>query len=233
MAKLTKYSRYKQKTKKFKRYKNIPTQYFKVKVEYNDKIVFPILTDPFTDDAANEGGPAFFFSKRGVNIVANRSVVNLQEILEGYTYNNVLNGLFSYYKLTGIKVECVPDARNTTLVSSIEKDNIERPVFFPDVMLSYRSGSSEKQTLTEVKANNQSMLLNSLQKTSRYWRVYGANSSYTRTGQYFAGAFTVANSYPSDQSAGSKDVRRSTIYAFQPSWTLKINIYYLYKFSKA
>ena len=102
------------------------------------------------------------------------------------------------YKLTGIKVEIVPESRNAALPSTIRLDEVYYNLPYPQIMFSYRGGSNNSQTLSEVKANNQSILLNSNQRVSRYWRVYGMTTSYLATEEnvFFAGAFTIRNEYP-------------------------------------
>ena len=222
------------KKKALKRYKSISMQYFRVKVEYNDRIVFTTAAGAGTEQAQVYGGPAMFLSRETMG-GDNRFTCNLGVIMQSYTYYNTLRGLFSYYKLTGIKVEIVPESRNSALPSTIRMEEVYYNLPYPQIMFSYRGGSNNSQTLSEVKANNQSILLNSNQRVSRYWRVYGMTTSYlaTEENSFFAGAFTIRNEYPIGDTANDRRVRSFMVYNQMPSFQVKINCYYIYKYSKA
>lgn len=200
----------------YRRYRNLSNQqYFRVKAEYYSDIIFP---------AAANTGRAYFRT-------SNSYVITLVNVMQSYTYTNVLAGLFSYYKITGIRVEVVPDARNSGLPKTVTVPNLgEEQVQEPVVMVSYRAASDGEQTLAEVKANNQSMVLSPSQKVTRYWRTYGASGAYRPTADGLDGAFTVQNDYNNQQALLYNALYQ---YKTQPSWKIKISVYLLYKQSKA
>lgn len=205
--------------------------YFKVKMEYTDRIVFASYI-PGTENAGLYGGPAKF-KTREEKTGEEPFKVSLQYILDQYMYTNSLAAIFAYYKLTGIRVEIVPESRNLTLSSVEEVNEAKYTVPYPMVFFSYRSGTNDLQTVAECRSNNQSIVLNPNQKVSRYWRVYGTTSTFITTKTAFTGAFTIRNEYPTASDSQSKSTRSLMVYAFQPSWQVKISAYYLYKYSRA
>ena len=225
---------YKKFTKKkgYKRYKSVQMNYFRVKTEFNDRLVFDYAM-PGTADGANNGGYCFFVTRAAQVGQANRNHVTLGDLLNQYVYTNMLEGLFSYYRPTGIKIEALPESRNQSLPSSFQIQNVVHNIPFPQVMISYRAGSNAGQTLQEVRANNQSLVLNTSQKVARYWKIYGTTTSYDVTTSRFTGAFTVQNAFPNTQSEQDQTTRSMMVYRLMPSWQIKISVYYLYKYSRA
>lgn len=223
--------KYKRKTYGYRRFKSVSMNYFKVKMEYTDRICFAFFV-PGSNGAISKGGPAMFKTRE--NLTGEEPFkVSLQYILDQYMYTNSLAAIFAYYKLTGIRVEIVPESRNSAL-SSVEEVNEQKwTIPYPMVFFSYRSGNNSLQTVAECRSNNQSIVLNPNQKVSRYWRVYGTTSTFITTGTSFAGAFTVRNEYPTGDLDNAKAQRALMVYAFQPSWQVKISAYYLYKYSRA
>ena len=215
MAKVSKKKRWYRRG--YKRYRGLSNQqYFRVKAEYYSDILFPV--------AANTGR-AYFRASNG-------RVVTLTQIMQAYSYVNVLSGIFAYYKITGIRIEVTPDARNVNLDKTVNIPVLEQDeqVLEPVVMVSYRAGNDNEQSLAEVKANNQSIVLNPHQKVSRYWRTYGASGAYRPATNGLDGAFTVQNEYDAQQAQLLNAMYQ---YKTQPSWKIKINVYLLYKQSKA
>ena len=215
----------------YRRFKSVSMNYFKVKMEYTDRIIF-VQHVPGSEPGALYGGPARFLTREGAN-GEDPFKVSLQFILDQYMYTNSLAAIFAYYKLTGIRVEVVPESRNSALSSVEEINNEKYTVPYPLVYLSFRAGNNSLQNVSECRSNNQSIVLNANQKVSRYWRVYGVTSTFITTGTSFSGAFSVRNEYPTGSDAQSKTTRSLMVYAFQPSWQVKISAYYLYKYSRA
>lgn len=211
----------------YRRYKNVTPsqQYFKVKLEAYSKISFP------TTELYAQGGPTIF----GINaadedvIWADKGLLTIEQLFKHYAYKNTLSGLFSYYKITGIRVEVTPEARNTTLPTTVTVQAATLPTVMEQVYLSYRAGSNVIQNLNEVRANNQSILLDPYNKMVRYWRVFGGTTSYINTNQMFAGGFTTNSETQNSQQA----IAVMDNYKMQPSWQVKFNLYILYKVSKA
>ena len=188
-------------SKKYRRYRTISYNYFKVKAEFLDRIYYP-----------DQAGHAIFHSKRNDGVAANRYLLTNQNVFEGYTYLNTLAGIFSYYKLIGIRLEVTPDARNQSIgVATAE----------PTLLLSYRAGNSNSQTINEMKANNQTLVMNSVQKQVRYFRVFNDDGKYSATNVVIPGAFTLL----SDTQGNG--------YEESPSYKVRIIMYLLYKYSKA
>ena len=123
----------------FRRYRQVGAQqYFRVKAEFVDSIRFP-----------DELGQPIFLSRIAQQLVGDRSILTNQSCLTGYTYAIMLSGIFSFYKIAGIRVETIPDSRN----NSLDPANVPRATY-----LSYRSGDNAIQTFDQVKANNLSIL---------------------------------------------------------------------------
>lgn len=228
MAK-TKRKKYYRKT--FRRYKNVSSNYLRVKVEYVDRIVFP--DHDVGSQAAEDLGYCYWKLRENQAGQDAKCVVNLGDIGTQYSYNAVLQSLFSYYRPTGVRIEAIPDSRNSGLASSIVVGNNTFTYPYPYVMIAYRMGNNASQTLGEVKANNQSILLNTQQKVTRYWRVHGGTTAYAATTSSFSGAFTVRNDYNSNNDAAGRRDRALMVYRTMPSWSVKISVYYLYKYCKA
>ena len=215
----------------YRRFKSVSMNYFKVKMEYTDRIIF-FQAIPGSAQGAVYGGPARFATRASMS-GEEPFKVSLQYVLDQYMYTNPLAEIFAYYKLTGIRVEVVPESRNSAL-STIEIINDEKyTVPYPMVFLSFRAGNNSWQTVAECRSNNQCIILNPNQKVSRYWRVYGTTASFIATGTAFTGAFSVRNEYPTADNDQAKTQRSLMVYGFQPSWQVKISAYYLYKYSRA
>lgn len=220
----------------YRRYKSVSTNYFRVKTEFNDRITF-VSYEPLSQNAKNNGGYAFFKTRENQVGADQRRVVNLGDMLQQYAYTQVLQGLFSYYRPTGIRIEVVPEARNSTIDSTffqvVGDQQVKWEIPYPQVMVSYRAGSNAAQNLTEVRSNNQSIVLNPSEKITRYWKIHGGTTAYAASSSSFAGAFTIQNAYPADNTEASANIRGLMVYQLQPSWSIKISVYYLYKYSKA
>ena len=198
----TKYSKKYRRYKRFyKRYKSLVSyNYFKIKAEFNDFIYFP--------DQRNQ---PVFGSREADQVLANRSLLTNANAFQGYSFINMLAGIFSYYKIIGIRVEVTPDARN----QSLQYDTDEELVY-----LSYRAGRDNIQNIAEARVNNQSLVMNPIQKQVKYFKVYNDNGRYTSTEYTISGAWTVVST-----NAG--------VYDEQPSYKVRVVYYLLYKYSKA
>lgn len=223
MAKTTKKRRYYRRV--FRRYKNVSQNYFRVKAEFNDSIYFP------TRLQLARGGPVGFGGNwNDVNVPeANKGLLNLNRFMTTYPYTATLQGLFSYYKITGIRVEISPDPRNYTLPTTVIVGGVNLPNYSPVVYFSYRAGNNTIQTLNEAKSNNQSVILSPTGKINRYWKVYGASGAYTATTEALDGAFSVVGIMEENAQA----IEGFDTFQSQPSYKVKISIYLLYKQSKA
>ena len=215
----------------YKRYKSVSMNYFKVKMEYCDRIIFPEMT-PLANNAKIYGGPAKFKTRA---LLPNDEPykITLQSVLDQYMYTNSLKAIFAYYKLTGIRVELIPESRNTGIYTTYEAQDAKYVVPYPMIFFSYRSGTNDAQNVADCRANNQSIVLDPCRKISRYWRVYGTTSTFVATGSAFSGAFSIRNEYPQGADADSSQTRGLMVYELQPSWQVKISVYYLYKYSRA
>lgn len=218
--------------RRYKRYRQISSNYLRVKVEYFDRLAYQAYS-PFSNEAIRDGGPMIFLRKASIEGINNRRFISLGEIQTSYTYDNALTNLFSYYRPTGIRIEVVPEARNNSLPQDFVANNIHHVIPTVYAVISYRAGNNNAQTLGEAVANNQSIVLNANEKSSRYWKIYGGTTAYVATSQAFSGGFTIANEYPVGETENEGRTRGMMVYSLQPSWSVKISIYYLYKYSKA
>lgn len=198
MAKTVGRRRYYRRT--FRRYKQLASRnYFKIKAEFYDRIRFP----------SGSNGSVIFESKSAESIVANRSVLSLINIFNGYSYTQVLSGLFSYYKILSVAIELVPKY-NTA-------DNIQNG---STVFLGFKLGSNDALTMQEIKALNQNVLLDPRNRQRRYWRVFNTQGAWSSSDTVISGGLTVAS-----ENQGEKDS--------QHQWDMKLSLYLLYKYSKA
>ena len=183
----------------YKRYRQVASRnYFKVKAEFYDVIKFP-----------SSNGIAIFASRSGQQIPGNRSILPIPTVYTGYTYANVLSGLFSYYKVLSVAVELIPKYNPANQVD----DALQ-------TFIGFRMGNGEALTLSEMKALNQSLLLDARNRQRRYWRVFDTSGEWVNTNDALTGAFSLQSS---DTSTTSN----------QHQWDLKISLYLLYKYSKA
>lgn len=183
----------------YKRYRQVASRnYFKVKAEFYDFIQYP-----------DENGKPIFYSKRGADVMGNRAVLTVDDMLSSYTYTNILQGLFSYYKVLGLAVEVIPKYNNGDVVTE------QRQTF-----IGFRAASNEAMTMSELKAINQSFLLDPRNRQRRYWRVFNTGGDWQGTGQVISGGITVQS-----PEVGNKNT--------QHIWDIKVSIYLLYKYSKA
>lgn len=183
----------------YKRYRQITSRnYFKVKAEYYDVIKFP-----------PSEGIAMFKSRANQEIPGNRSILPISVLYTGYTYSNILSGLFSYYKVLSVAVELIPKYNNSSQIDDAFQ-----------TFIGIRMGDAKGLTLSEMKALNQSLLLDARNRQRRYWRVFNTSGEWVNTNDALIGAFSLQSS---DTSTTSN----------QHQWDLKISLYLLYKYSKA
>lgn len=199
MARKKKYTK---KSYSYRRYKQVASRnYFKVKAEYYDAILFP-------DNAP--GKPLFANRVNDQNAtVLTKGTNTINQMLTGYTYSVTLAGLFSFYKITGIALEIIPKYDNGNIVT----DQV-------DIYLGYRVGNTTHMNLSEIKAVNQNLLLDPRNRQRKYFRTLGNFGDWTNTANAIDGAISI------DSSANGQNHH-------QHSWTIKVSMYLLYKFSKA
>ena len=159
----------------------------------------------------NEAGKPLFQNRRNDEgaTPASKGTNTLNQMLTGYTYSVTLAGLFSFYKITGITLEIIPKYNNGDVVSDQK-----------DVYLGYRVGNATHMTLSEIKAVNQNLLLDPRNRQRKYFRTLGNFGDWTNTANAIDGAISIDS-----VSNGEKNS--------QHSWTIKVSMYLLYKFSKA
>ena len=169
----------------YKRYRRISENYFRVRAEATGKIVFP----------PNQAGQPHIYLTNEIK----KSSVTFEEFLDQTTYIVMLKGMFSFYRMTGLTIECVPDAANT----NGQRDITVEPV----VMIAPRAGDNSAMNFGQVKSINSAILLNPTQTTRRYTKFYGYTGDWIDTNVYPKGAITCVS------SAGGVDVS-------SPSWNL-------------
>lgn len=185
----------------YRRYRQITSRnYFKVKAEFYDLIKYP-----------DSKGAPIFGSREGQEMPINRSVLPIPSMYVGYTYANILQGLFSYYKMLSIAVEIVPRYNNGDQITAQA-----------GTLLGFRMGKIEAMTLSEVKAVNQNILLDPRNRQRRYWKVFNSNGEWILTSDAMLGGLTVVSM---NTEGSTKDE--------QHMWDIKVSMYLLFKYSKA
>ena len=199
MAKTTRKYRYR-KNNYFRRYRQLASRnYFKVKAEFYDRIIFP----------NGSTGQPVFVSKEADGTLANRSVLTTTNIFTGYSYAQVLSGLFSYYKILSVAIELIPKYNTGDTIAN------GRTVF-----LGFKMGSNDALTIQEIKALNQNLVLDPRNRQRRYWKVYNTQGLWNPTDAISNGCITIQA-----DDVGTKDT--------QHQWDIKVTLYLLYKYSKA
>lgn len=169
MAKTRKY-KYR---KTYRRYRQVASRnFFKVKQEYYDKVMFDLQAgnNSYISWNSLEGDPA----------VQNKQVLTLTYIVEHFQYHQVLPIMFSFWRLLGISVELVPDTTDGKVITN------EIPCF-----LAFKAGTNDGAALPEVKTMNQSILLDSQSRQRRYWKVYGYYGDWESSDSAPAGNFSI------------------------------------------
>lgn len=184
----------------FKRYRKIQENYFRVKAEVNGQIRFPV----------NPGQPLFYLTNIGQDAPVSR--LTFANMINKQTFARMLAGMFSFYKITALSVECTPLAQNTNGVRNI---NVE-----PCTVVAIRAGDDAAMNFSEARSINSAMVLNPLQFQRKYTSLLGFYTSWVSTGDISAGAVTVV----AENELGNL--------LASPEWNFKITMYMLYKKSK-
>lgn len=193
---MAKYRRRKYYKKYYRRYRKISENYFKARVEAVGKVTWPV----------GVGAPILYLSNDVYG-----SVLTFQEILRQTTYIVMLKGMFSFYRLTGMSMEFVPDASNTNGVKQVDNET--------SVMVAPRAGDDALMTFGEIKSVNSAILLNAMQTTRRYTKFYGYTGDWIDTGVFPKGAVSIA-------------AQSNAAVATSPTWNFRFVLYLLYKKSK-
>lgn len=197
MAKYKKWRRY----RRYYRKKKISENYFRAKVEASGVIYFS--ENPV--EGQQTGIALMNIGDGGVQRLTFR------QILESTTYNVMLSGMFSFWRLTGMAIEVVPASSNSG-GNKIISD--EGPIY-----IAPRAGTNDAMNYSELKSINSAILMNPLQSTRKYTKFYGYYGDWISTDSYPQGAISIA--------ALSGGLR-----ANKPEWTFKVTCYLLYKKSK-
>ena len=181
----------------YRRYRKISENYFKVKAEAVGKIIWP----------ANDANQPLLQVPGQVNA----SSQTFAALLENTTYINTLAGMFSFYRMTGLLIETLPDAANIGGNKIIENFN---PVF-----IAARAGSNLLMNYGELKSINSGIMLDAINRQRKYTKFYGYYGDWINTTGAPTGAVSVGCSV-------------NNIIANSPTWTVKFTFYLLYKKSK-
>lgn len=172
---------YYRRSNRFRRFKRIQENYFRVKAEVNGQIRFP----------DNPGQPQFFLTNRGPD--QPRSVLTFGYIVEHQTFAVMLQGMFSFYKIMAISIEATPLASNSNGVKNITRE--------PCTVVAVRAGNDAVMDFGEARSINSSMVLNPLQFQRKYNSLLGFYTTWFSTGTTFSGAVSVV----SQDNTGSAD----------------------------
>lgn len=133
------------------------------------------------------------------------------ELLANTTYINMLAGMFSFYRMTGISIETIPDSSNIGGNKIIDNNS---PIF-----IGCRAGANDLMTFAELKSINSAIMLDPINRQRKYTKFYGYYGDWINTVGAPTGAVSVA----------SLD---NNILANSNTWTVKFTMYLLYKKSK-
>lgn len=185
----------------FRRYRQVASRnYFKVKIEYYDKIQF--------GQNGNPARPIFLGPQVGPDYPS-ASIITLTRIFQQYQNGTTLANLFTYWRPLGLSVEVMPESDVGKVITN------EIPTY-----VCFRAGSNDAVTLREMKAINQNILLDSRNRQRRYWKLFGMYGDWWNSGAIMSGGISV--NAETDGENGS-----------QPSWKIRVNLYVIYKQSKA
>lgn len=169
-------------TKRYRRYKRVSENYFRVRAEVDGLISYPV----------NGGQPVFTLTNDANNPI---SVLTFQKILQHQTFSVMLLGMFSFYKLLGISIEVTPQAQNSAGYKAIDKE--------PMTIVAVRAGDSTAMNFAEAKSINSGIVLNPIQFVRKYTSLLGFYNSYIATDSAFSGAVTVVAENDTGQLANS------------------------------
>ena len=190
MAKTKKTYRRSYRSLKWRRFRT--HNYYSAKIDVSGDLVFP----------TSSGQPQFSPATSNKMYFAN---------LCG-TYSpdwNKYTSIFQLYKLKGIRIEVMPTAGN----SSINTITHTQPVYIGWTL------SENEMAMSSFATSDKAFMLNPLEKTKKYWSLYGFQDDYklVSTGlNGFIGAYTSENA--TDNTG--------------PAWSFRVTLYVLFKLSK-
>lgn len=164
--------------------------YFNAKIEYNDTIAFPTNSNPIA------------------MVDANSSTESIGTLIENSADFQRFRPVFTFYRLRGMRVEITPTARNLNN-SAI---NYARQCYFAFTLQGDVTGTIAKNT-------DKGMILNPIQKTTKYWNVYGMQDDWKTVSTVLAGNIGVFSDINSTSATG-------------PTWSMHITFYLTFKYSK-
>lgn len=192
MAKTKKTYKRTYKSRKWKQWRT--HNYYSAKIDISGDLVFP----------NSSGQPVFSDS--------NSSSMTFSNLLGSYSPDwNRYASLFQLYKLKGIKIECMPTAGN----SSLSTITHTKPVYVGFSL----SENVSQFNYSLLSTSDKAFMLNPLERTKKYWSLYGFQDDYKVVGTNLQGLIGVYTAENATDNTG-------------PAWSYRITLYVLFKMSK-
>ena len=193
--------------KKWKR--SATTTYFDVKMEWDGKVQWP-----------SSNGTPILLALGATNGFTARTFNQLMS--SGSTAWNQFQQLFSYYRVRGVAIEAIPDASFSGAAGGVydpEGNPFGKVITnFNPVHCCCLFGTTITLSDALARANNNSFVLEPLQKTRKYIRSNGGTNDYKTTAEDYPGLI---------QLVGASNVNSAS-----GSWTITITFYVRFKKQK-
>lgn len=148
---------------------------------------------------SDSGAPRFFDAAQNWSYV-----VPFATLFKNSQYYGSLVNMFGYYKVSGVRIEVQPNLDNSGSVRQLSP-----------ILIGFRTGSIAQMTFSELVADNNSFFLGTSSHKKYVSTMNSQGWGPTNTEQV-VGAFSV----------GSSGVSSKT---YQPTWSVKLCVYILFK----
>lgn len=192
--------------RRYPRYRGVSrwSQYntLRTKCEYSTTLQFP--------NGQQAGQP--YFQNTPNN---NRSWINFAVMMQRYAKNDALREMFAWVSVSGIKIETVP--HSTNISTNLGNQSTVCLAVLPGV-----NDEQNAMTYNELIAVNTSLLLDPMQRQSRYWSWRG-------------GQFDMKVSADQGALTAGQMVCRAMydgIYTQTNAWTVKVTLYLYWRYAK-
>lgn len=167
--------------------------YLAYKIDVSGDLVFP----------TSDGQPVFSNT--------NSSTIPFSSFLGGSSATEFqkFKGIFTFYRIRGIRMEFVPSSGNSTLSTITHTKPVYAGFFL--------SGANTQ--LSDLPTVNQSILLNPLQKSAKYFYLYGAQDDWKLFDTGYSGFFGTYSAENASDNTG-------------PAWSYRITFYITFKYAK-
>lgn len=172
--------------------------YLNAKIDFSGDIVFP----------TQAGQPVFSGNNAASMLFSNLLYGSGSE----FTKYSII---FMYYRLKGIRMEFTPSAGNASLATITHT----KPVYVGFNMDNASENTGGVSGILASFANSdKAVMLNPLQKTAKYWSLYGGQDDYKLCNSV-SGLSGLIGVYTSENATDNSG----------PAWSYRITLYILYK----